>query len=56
MPATAEVYPAPFAMAGEVNALLSILLADIAGGTVGFFVSTAVIVVFGEIVPQATCN
>ena len=40
----------------EVNALLSILLSEIAGGLVGFLASTAVIVVFGEIVPQATCN
>lgn len=39
-----------------VNALLSILLADIAGGLIGFLVSTAVITIFGEIVPQSTCS
>lgn len=39
-----------------VNSLLSIIMADIAGGLVGFFVSTAVTVVFGEIIPQAVCS
>merc|ERR1712086_37344 len=38
-----------------VNALLSILLADMTGGLMGFLVSTALIVIFGEIIPQATC-
>jgi metal transporter CNNM len=38
-----------------VNALLSILLADKAGGIVGFILSTFLIVVFGEILPQAVC-
>ena len=36
-----------------VNALLSILLAVYAGGTLGFVTSTFLIVIFGEIVPQA---
>jgi len=35
-----------------VNALLSILLADKAGGIVGFLASTFLIVIFGEILPQ----
>jgi len=39
-----------------VNSALSILTADIANGLMGFFVSTALIVVFGEILPQATCT
>eukprot|EP00566_Odontella_aurita_P002749 CAMPEP_0113541842 /NCGR_PEP_ID=MMETSP0015_2-20120614/9269_1 /TAXON_ID=2838 /ORGANISM="Odontella" /LENGTH=938 /DNA_ID=CAMNT_0000441819 /DNA_START=97 /DNA_END=2914 /DNA_ORIENTATION=- /assembly_acc=CAM_ASM_000160 len=39
-----------------VNALLSILTADIWGGLVGFFSSTAVIVILGEILPQAACS
>ena len=39
-----------------VNSLLSILMADIAGGAVGLVTSTALIVVFGEIVPQAICS
>lgn len=39
-----------------VNALLSILMADVAGGLAGFLVSTAVIVIFGEILPQAACS
>jgi hypothetical protein len=36
-----------------VNALLSILLAEYAGGTLGFVSSTFLIVIFGEILPQA---
>ena len=35
-----------------VNTLLGILMADITGGTVGFITSTALIVIFGEIIPQ----
>ena len=39
-----------------VNSLLSILSADLTGGIIGFFLSTAFVVVFGEIIPQATCS
>lgn len=39
-----------------VNSVLSIIAADIFSGTVGAIVSTGVIVVFGEIVPQAICT
>ena len=39
-----------------VNALLSILMADISGGLIGFLVSTISIVIFGEIIPQAACS
>jgi metal transporter CNNM len=39
-----------------VNALLSILLADKAGGVLGFLISTFSIVIFGEIIPQAICS
>jgi len=38
-----------------VNSALSILSAEIFSGTVGFVVSTVVIVIFGEILPQAAC-
>jgi len=38
------------------NALLSIALSDLTSGFVGFVLSTAVIVVFGEVVPQAICS
>jgi len=39
-----------------VNAALSILLAQVSGGTLGFIISTAIIVIFGEIIPQACCS
>lgn len=39
-----------------VNSLLSIMMADITSGTMGFITSTAIIVIFGEIVPQAICT
>ena len=39
-----------------VNSLLSILMADIAGGAIALIASTALIVIFGEIVPQAICS
>ena len=38
-----------------VNSLTSIILADKAGGIVGFLSSTLTIVLFGEILPQAAC-
>mmetsp|Transcript_1144 Transcript_1144/g.1853 ORF Transcript_1144/g.1853 Transcript_1144/m.1853 type:complete len:655 (-) Transcript_1144:172-2136(-) len=38
------------------NALLSILMADMTSGLVGFLSSTVMIVIFGEIIPQATCS
>jgi metal transporter CNNM len=38
-----------------VNAMLSILMADLTSGLMGFLVSTVVIVLFGEILPQAFC-
>lgn len=39
-----------------VNSLVSIILADKAGGVVGFLSSTLSIVIFGEIIPQAACS
>jgi len=39
-----------------VNSLLSILMSDIAGGGIALVASTALIVIFGEIVPQAICS
>jgi metal transporter CNNM len=31
-------------------------MADISGGLYGFLISTFAIVIFGEIIPQATCS
>mmetsp|Transcript_58440 Transcript_58440/g.126439 ORF Transcript_58440/g.126439 Transcript_58440/m.126439 type:complete len:638 (+) Transcript_58440:61-1974(+) len=39
-----------------VNSALAILTAEIASGALGFVVSTALIVIFGEILPQAACS
>ena len=39
-----------------VNAYLSILMADLTSGFVGFAVSTVAIFLFGEIIPQASCS
>jgi metal transporter CNNM len=39
-----------------VNAYLSILMAELTSGTMGFILSTVLIVLFGEIIPQATCS
>jgi len=39
-----------------VNSALAILLANFAGGLLGFMLSTAFIVIFGEIIPQAACS
>lgn len=39
-----------------VNAMLSILLADLTSGLLGFILSTILIVLFGEIMPQASCS
>lgn len=39
-----------------VNAALAVLLADMSSGLMGFLLSTVLIVIFGEIVPQATCS
>ena len=39
-----------------VNSMLAILSADIFDGTIGFLASTFTIVIFGEIIPQATCS
>eukprot|EP01012_Entosiphon_sulcatum_P019867 TRINITY_DN24830_c0_g1_i1.p1 TRINITY_DN24830_c0_g1~~TRINITY_DN24830_c0_g1_i1.p1 ORF type:complete len:542 (+),score=136.07 TRINITY_DN24830_c0_g1_i1:40-1665(+) len=39
-----------------VNALLSILMAEMTSGLLGLLVSTTLIVIFGEIIPQATCT
>lgn len=39
-----------------VNALIAIMLEGLTGGTLGFLVSTTIIVIFGEVLPQASCS
>ena len=39
-----------------VNSYLSIMIAQISSGVIGFFLSTILIVIFGEIIPQSYCT
>lgn len=39
-----------------VNALLSIVMAELTSGIVGFALATGIITIFGEIVPQVKCT
>ena len=39
-----------------VNAMIAIITADMTSGLVGGLISTAMIVIFGEIIPQAVCS
>lgn len=39
-----------------VNALIAILSAEMTSGVVGGLISTGVIVIFGEIIPQSVCS
>merc|ERR1719203_785331 len=39
-----------------VNSALSVLTAEISSGLTGFLLSTTLIVIFGEILPQACCS
>ena len=40
----------------SVNSGLSIMMGDLTSGIMGLIVSTAVITIFGEIIPQALCS
>lgn len=38
------------------NTCISVLMADIEGDLSGFLISTSIVVIFGEILPQALCT
>ncbi|RLN77494.1 hypothetical protein DYB28_013070, partial [Aphanomyces astaci] len=40
----------------SVSTILSIVLADMTSGVTGFLISTVVLVLFGELLPQALCS
>ena len=40
----------------SVNSYLSILMGSLTGGLFGLIISTAIITIFGEIIPQAACS
>ncbi|ETW01997.1 hypothetical protein H310_06515 [Aphanomyces invadans] len=39
-----------------VNSVLAIIMADMTSGTLGFLLTTFLLVVFGELIPQALCS
>jgi len=39
-----------------INSAISILIADLTSGTVGLLVSTVLILIVGEIIPQSICT
>ncbi|OQR88465.1 hypothetical protein ACHHYP_06801, partial [Achlya hypogyna] len=40
----------------SVNSIMAIVMADMTSGIVGFLITTVVLVIFGELVPQALCS
>ena len=39
-----------------VNSILSIIMADLTSGIAGMLITTAIVLVFGEVLPQAACS
>jgi len=39
-----------------VNSILSIIMADLTSGLAGMLITTAIVLVFGEVLPQAACS
>lgn len=40
----------------SVNSILSIIMADLTSGIAGMLITTAIVLVFGEVIPQAVCS
>lgn len=40
----------------SVNSILSIIMADMTSGVAGMLITTAIVMIFGEIIPQAVCS
>lgn len=40
----------------SVNSILSIIMADMTSGIAGMLISTGIVIIFGEIIPQAVCS
>ena len=40
----------------SVNSILSILMADMTSGIAGMLITTGIVMIFGEIIPQAVCS
>lgn len=40
----------------SVNSILSIVMADLTSGIAGMLITTGIVMIFGEIIPQSVCS